>query len=56
MEYLEGGTLKEFINDKKKEINEDICRIIIKQILSALSHLFRKLWFFNLYVSRTNIK
>ena len=39
MEYLEGGTLKEFINDKKKEINEDICRIIIKQILSALSHL-----------------
>ena len=39
MEYLEGGTLKEFINDKKNEINEDICRIIIKQILSALSHL-----------------
>ena len=39
MEYLEGGTLKEFINDKKNTINEDICRIIIKQILSALSHL-----------------
>ena len=39
MEYLEGGTLKEFINDEKNKITEDICRIIIKQILDALNHL-----------------
>ena len=39
MEYLEGGTLKEFINNEKNKINEDICRIIIKQILNALNHL-----------------
>ena len=39
MEYLEGGTLKDFIEKEKNKITEDTCRIIIKQILSALSHL-----------------
>ena len=39
MEYLEGGTLKEYIEEKKNKITEDICRIIIKQILDALNHL-----------------
>ena len=39
MEYLEGGTLKQYINEEKNKINEDICRIIIKQILEALSYL-----------------
>ena len=39
MEYLEGGTLKDFIQNEKSKITEDICRIIIKQILSSLSHL-----------------
>ena len=39
MEYLEGGTLKEFINNEKNKINEDISRIIVGQILNALSYL-----------------
>ena len=39
MEYLEGGTLKQYINEEKNKINEDICRIIIKKILEALSYL-----------------
>ena len=39
MEYLEGGTLKEFISNEKNKINEDISRIIIQQILNALSYL-----------------
>lgn len=39
MEYLEGGTLKQFINEEKNNITEDVCRIIIKQILKALSYL-----------------
>ena len=39
MEYLEGGSLKDFIKNQKNKINEDICRIIIKQILKALSYL-----------------
>ena len=39
MEYLEGGTIKDFIKNEKNKITEDICRIIINQILSALSHL-----------------
>ena len=38
MEYLEGGTLKDYINNKK-EITEDEARIIIKQLLVALSYL-----------------
>ena len=39
MEYLEGGTLKDFIKDEKNKITEDICRIITTQILNALNHL-----------------
>ena len=39
MEYLEGGTLKQYINEEKNNITEDVCRIIIKQILKALSYL-----------------
>ena len=39
MEYLEGGTLKEFINNEKNKINEDISRIIVGQLLKALSYL-----------------
>ena len=39
MEYLEGGTLKEFINNNKNKMNEDNARIIIKQLLNALSYL-----------------
>ena len=38
MEYLEGGTLKEYITNKK-EITEDEARKIIKQLLVALSYL-----------------
>jgi serine/threonine protein kinase len=39
MEYLNGGTLKQYIENNKDKINENISRIIIKQILSALSYL-----------------
>ena len=39
MEYLEGGTLKQFINNNRNKINEDKARIIIKQLLNALSYL-----------------
>ena len=39
MEFLEGGTLKEFIRDNSENITEDIAREIIKQIFNALSYL-----------------
>ena len=39
MEYLDGGTLKQYIENNKDNINENIARIIIKQILNALSYL-----------------
>ena len=39
MEYLEGGTLKEYINNKKNNITENEARIIIKQLLTAISYL-----------------
>ena len=39
MEYLDGGTLKQYIEKNKENINENIARIIIKQILNALSYL-----------------
>ena len=39
MEYLEGGTLKEYININKNKITEDNARVIIKQLLNALSYL-----------------
>ena len=39
MEFLEGGTLKEYIQENSNNITEDIAREIIKQILSALSYL-----------------
>ena len=39
MEYLEGGTLKEYINNNQNNITEDNARIIIKQLLNALSYL-----------------
>ena len=39
MEYLEGGTLKHYIQENSENINEDIARKIIKQLLSALSYL-----------------
>ena len=45
MEFLSGGTLKQFIennnnkNSSNYKLNENITRIIIKQILSALSYL-----------------
>ena len=38
MEYLEGGTLKQYINSKS-DITEDEARIIIRQLLTALSYL-----------------
>ena len=38
MEYLEGGTLREYINNNKN-ISENESRIIIKQLLTALSYL-----------------
>ena len=38
MEYLEGGTLREYINNNKN-ISENDSRIIIKQLLTALSYL-----------------
>ena len=43
MEFLSGGTLKQFIennnNNTNNKLNENKTRIIIKQILSALSYL-----------------
>jgi len=39
MEYLDGGTLKQYIEKNSQNINEDIAREIIKQLLSALSYL-----------------
>ena len=39
MEYLEGGTLKEYIKNKKEDITENEARIIIKQLLTAISYL-----------------
>jgi len=39
MEFLEGGTLKEYIRDNSENITEDIAREIIKQIFNALSYL-----------------
>ena len=39
MEFLEGGTLKEYIKDNSENITEDIAREIIKQIFNALSYL-----------------
>ena len=39
MEFLEGGTLKEYINENKENISEEIAREIIKQIFNALSYL-----------------
>ena len=39
MEFLEGGTLKEYIQENSNNITEDIAREIIKQIFNALSYL-----------------
>ena len=39
MEFLEGGTLKEYIQENSQNITEDIAREIIKQIFNALSYL-----------------
>jgi len=39
MEFLEGGTLKEYIQENANNITEDIAREIIKQIFNALSYL-----------------
>ena len=39
MEFLEGGTLKEYIRENSENITEDIAREIIKQIFNALSYL-----------------
>ena len=39
MEYLNGGTLKNYINENKENITENDARIIIKQLLHALSYL-----------------
>ena len=39
MEFLEGGTLKEYIKENQDNITEDISREIIKQIFNALSYL-----------------
>ena len=39
MEYYEGGTLKQYIENNKNNINEEKSRIIIKQLLNALSYL-----------------
>lgn len=39
MEYLRGGTLKEYIQNNKESISEDTVRIIIKQLLSAAYYL-----------------
>jgi len=39
MEFLEGGTLKEYIQENKDNITEEIASEIIKQIFNALSYL-----------------
>ena len=39
MEYLEGNTLKQYIDENSDNINEDIARNIIKQLLNAISYL-----------------
>ena len=39
MEYLEGSTLRQYMRDNSENINEDIAREIIKQLLNALSYL-----------------
>ena len=39
MEFLEGGTLKEYIQENAENITEDTAREIIKQIFNALSYL-----------------
>jgi len=39
MEYLEGSTLKQYIDENSDNINEDIARNIIKQLLNAISYL-----------------
>ena len=39
MEYYEGGTLKQYIQDNQNKINEEKSRIIIKQLLNALCYL-----------------
>ena len=39
MEFLEGGTLKQYIKENENNITEDIAREIIKQIFNALSYL-----------------
>ena len=39
MEFLEGGTLKEYIQENKNNITEEIASKIIKQIFNALSYL-----------------
>ena len=42
MEYLDGGTLKKYIENNKDNINENISRIIIKKNLNDLSYLHYK--------------
>ena len=42
MEFLEGGTLKEYIQENSNNITEDIAREIIKQIFNALSYKLLK--------------
>ena len=39
MEFLEGGTLKQYIQENADNITEDIAREIIKQIFNALNYL-----------------
>ena len=39
MEYLEGNTLKQYIEENSDNINENIARNIIKQLLKAISYL-----------------
>ena len=42
MEYLEGGTLKNYLTENKNNITENESRIIIKQLLEALNYLHYK--------------
>ena len=37
MEYYEGGTLKQYIENNKNNINEEKSRIIKKQLLKTLN-------------------
>ena len=39
MEYLKGGTLKQYINQNKHTLNESTARVIIKQLLNAVKYL-----------------